>query len=338
MSLRRTCLLITLVLAGTTFETVPAAETGEPKTVYAIYWRGCEESCQGYRDYLAENMPGTQVIIRNADRIAERIPGYLDEARKLKPDLLLSWGTTVTLKTAGRLSDLDDPRFNHDIPQIFTIVADPVGSGIIESLDDTGRANLTGTLNRVPETVNINAMRTYLPSFQRLGLIYNSNEPNSVLKKQELEMLAPQMDIELVAMELALDANGAPLVEDIPVKMAQLKEEGVDFLYLGSSSFLNTQRDLFTSSAVENGIPVLSPYEHMVTESNALMSVSARYYQVGLLAGELTEKILKEGVSPGDLPVAPMKNFAYVVNMDVARRLNLFPSVGILQFAETVKN
>ena len=39
---------------------------------------------------------------------------------------------------------------------------------------------------------------------------------------------------------------------------------------------------------------------------------------------------------PGDIPVARMTQFAYVINMEVARKLNLYPPVRILQFAETV--
>lgn len=308
------------------------------KRIYAVYWRGCEESCLGYQDYLAANLPEAELIIRNADRNKERLPGFLAEARSLGVDLILSWGTTVTLGLAGPFSERHDPRYNQDIPQIFTIVADPVGAGIIQSLEHTGRSNLTGTINRVPESVNINAMRTYLPSFRRLGLIYNSNEPNSVLKRDELERLAPQMDIELIALALELDGQGMPKASDIPVKMAQLKQQSADFVYLGSSSFLNAQSALFTSSAVEHGLPVLSPYESLVSEADALMSVSARYYQVGWLAGQLTGQILKEGKVPGALPVARMTEFAYVVNMAVARKLRLFPSVDILRFAETVNN
>ncbi len=29
------------------------AEAPERQRVYAVYWRGCEESCQGFKDYLA---------------------------------------------------------------------------------------------------------------------------------------------------------------------------------------------------------------------------------------------------------------------------------------------
>ena len=41
--------------------------------------------------------------------------------------------------------------------------------------------------------------------------------------------------------------------------------------------------------SVANGIPVLSPYEELVTESQALMSVAARYHDVGLLAGTFAQ-------------------------------------------------
>jgi len=85
------------------------------------------------------------------------------------------------------------------------------------------------------------------------------------------------------------------------------------------------------------GIPILSPYESMVTDSHALLSVAARYDDVGRLAGQQAVRILAEGASPGDLPVLPVDQFAYVINMDAARRLNLMPPIEILQIAETVK-
>src|SRR3546814_12483734 len=66
------------------------------------------------------------------------------------------------------------------------------------------------------------------------------------------------------------------------------------------------------------------------------MSVAARYYDVGRLAGEQAEKILVDGISAGELPDAQMTNFAIVTNMDVARKLQLFPPIDLLQIAQTV--
>jgi putative ABC transport system substrate-binding protein len=315
----------------------PAAVAADSKKIYAVFWNGCEHLCRGFQDYIKENNIDAEFFIRDAMSDKSRIPGFLEEARELKVDLVLSWGTSVTLGIAGTIDDTDNPHFNNDIAQIFTVVSDPVGARIINSMEATGRTNITGTFNRVPETVNITTMRTYLPGFKRLGLLYNTNEPNSVIKFEELSKLAEEMNFELVAVKMGLDASGAPRVEDIPARMKILKQKEVDFIYLGSSSFLNKNADLFTGAAIELGIPVLSPYERMVRNSHALLSVAARYYDIGRLAGEQARKILVDGALPGDLPVVRMTDFAYVVNMTVARKLNLFPSVEILQVAETVQ-
>ncbi len=299
-------------------------------------WRGCEEACQGFQDYLTEAGLDADFILRDAGRDKGVIPGFLAEARAEQVDLILTWGTSVTRGIAGTLADLDDPAFNHDIAQVFTIVADPVGAGVIRSLEATGRPNLTGTFNRVPESVNIETIRAYHPGFAHLGLIYNTNEKNSVLKQAEIAALSTEMGFELTALDLPLGADGKPRVEDIAPKIAELKAAGVEFIYLGSSSFLRANRDAFTGAAVENGIPVLSPYERLVRDSQALISVAARYADVGRLAGMQAEKILAGGAAPGDLAVARMTDFAFVINMDVAKKLKLFPPLELLQIAETV--
>jgi putative ABC transport system substrate-binding protein len=39
---------------------------------------------------------------------------------------------------------------------------------------------------------------------------------------------------------------------------------------------------------------------------------------------------------PGDIPVAFIKDFAYLVNMRTAKAINRFPPVAIMQIAEIV--
>jgi putative ABC transport system substrate-binding protein len=324
-------IICSLVLCGQ----IAVAQSAE-KTIFAVFWRGCEEACWGFHDYLREKDLDVEIVIRDADRDKTKIPEFLEEARAMQADLILSWGTSVSLGIAGTLQDVGDPRFNDSIPQVFTVVADPVGVRLIESLDKTGRSNITGTYNRVPEAVNIDAMRAYLPSFKRLGLLYNADEPNSTRKMQELAYLAPELNFELVALELPLGDDGKPRAIDILDKMAVLREEGVDFVYLGSSSFLDLNRDVFTGSAVDNGIPVLSPYMRLVRDAEALLSVAAPYYEVGRLAARQAEKILVEGQQPGDIPIARMTEFAYTINMAVARQLDLLPPPSFLEIAETV--
>lgn len=313
------------------------AQAKKTFTIYMVMWRGCEEACNGFKEYIGKKGIDANLVIRNANRDKSKLPGFVEEARALHADLVVTWGTSVTRGVAGTLSDQGDSRFINDTPLVFMVVADPIGSKIIESYEKTGRDNITGTRNRVPESVNIMTIRSYYPAFKRLGILYNTNENNSVVKVKEVAALAKKMNFELVALELELGEDGKPKPESIPVRMADLRAAGVDFIYLGSSSFLDVHRDIFTKSAVDHGMPVLSPYERLVRDSHALMSIAARYQDVGVLAGRQAKSILVDGKKPGGLPVLSVDQYAYVVNMTTAKKLNMFPSVEILQFAETVE-
>jgi putative ABC transport system substrate-binding protein len=217
------------------------------------------------------------------------------------------------------------------------IVADPVGAKIIESYESSGRPHITGTRNRVPEEVQMKAIRAYR-DFKRIGLIYNTNEQNSVLNVKTMRSVAKKMQFELVEAALDLNESGKPTLESIQRKIAELKEKNVDFIYVGSSSFLMAHRDQFTSTALEMGMPVAAAYEAMAAKSNALLAVASRYYNVGKLAGYQAEQILVEKIAPGDIPIRSLSRFSYVINMRTAKRLKLFPPLSVLRYAEVIED
>ncbi|MES0207339.1 ABC transporter substrate-binding protein [Mesorhizobium sp. LNHC209A00] len=314
----------------------PRVEAAE-KTVVMITWLGCEDVCKGLKDSLAEKKIDVSFIVDDAGQDKSKLPGFVKDARERKADVVVTWGTKATLGMVGTLKDQDDKGLLNDIPVVFTVVSDPIGAGIIESYEKTGRANVTGTRNRVPESVNIKSIKRYLPTFDHLGLLFDRAEPNSVKKMEELATLSKKMMFKFDALPLPALADGTPDQAKLAETIAQLKAAGAQFVYLGSSTFLEKNADAFTAAAVDNGLPVLSPYEHLVSESQALMSVAARDYDVGKLAGEQVAKILTQGAKPGDMPVVAIEKFAYLVNMRVAKKLNLFPPVEFLQFVERVE-
>ena len=315
-----------------------SAQADERKTILAVMYEGCEYLCEGFKEAIAESGYPADVIVRDIDQDKDQLPSVVQEAREMRADLVLTFGTSVTLGIIGTLDDVGDDRFLSDIPVVFTVVADPFGTRIAESFERSGRPNVAGTFNRVPESVNIEVIRQYDPSFEKLGLLYHANERNSVIKKEELEALAPTLGIELVAIELDPGNPGAPDSATIPQRMAELRERGVKWMYLGSSSYLRKNGELYTSSAVENGIAIVSPYESLVREKQALLSIAARYRDIGKLAADQALEILRDGATPGDLPVVRATDFAYVVNMDVAQKLDRIPPFAFLQVAEAVSN
>ena len=301
--------------------------------IVMVTWRGCEEACRGFQDYLATGELDAQVILRDAGRDRELLPGFVEEINQLQPDLLVTWGTTVTL---GMIGTLDETASRvTDVPTVFMIVADPVGASIVESYERSGRPLVTGTRNRVPEETQMRVLADYRP-FDRIGLIYNTDELNAVLKAAEIHRVSAEQGFEVVERVLESDAEGSPLVDDIPRAVADIAAQGVDFLYVGSSSFLLANADLFTSAALEHGLPVATAYEAMVRDSHGLIALAAAYYNVGQLAGYQAEEILARGRAPGDLEVLGLNRFTVLVNIDTARQLDLYPPMLLLRYAEIV--
>jgi putative ABC transport system substrate-binding protein len=317
---------------------VPSANSKDhngPFRIYMVVWRGCEDACKGFQDYFREEGIDVRFIIRDAKRDKAKLPNFVREAKELKVDLVLTWGTSVTVGMIGALTDRNSERYITDIPVVFMIVADPIGAGIIETYESSGRKNITGTRNRAPEEVQMKAIRAYR-YFNHLGIIYNTNELNSVLNVKKIRQLAKTMRFELSEGPLDLDDKGKPIVESIPQKIKELKNKNVDFIYVGSSSFLMRNRDYLTTSAVEQGVPVVSAYDAMARKSHALLAVASRYYSVGKLAGHQAKNILINHVDPVDMPIIGLSRYSYVINMETARKLNLFPPIKVLRYAEVV--
>ncbi|MGF1703194.1 ABC transporter substrate-binding protein [Photobacterium makurazakiensis] len=315
--------------------TVTSSIAANSKTVYMVVWRGCEEACQGFKDYLTSNEYPVEVIVRDAGRDRSTLDFFLDEAKLISPDLVVTWGTSVTKALIGTRTEYGSETKLGQIPSLFMIVADPLGADIIAEKNKTGRPNVAGIRNRISEDVQIRAMREYLP-VNKIGVVYSNAELNSVLNTQKLKALAPEMNFEIVEALYALDEAGKPVPNQFEAKISELATAGVDVVYVGSSSYNLANSDRFTQAAIKHGLPVASAYDSMVTDSSALISVSNKYYRVGQLAANQAVKILFEGMTPGELPIAELSRYSMSINMAVARKMSLFPPIQLMRFANLV--
>lgn len=309
-------------------------DAGDTLEIFMVTFRGCEEACQGFLDYIASIRVDANITVRDADRDRGRLPDFVAEVNRVKPDLLVTWGTSVTLGMIGTIDGSTEAVVD-DIPTVFMIVADPLGAGIVESYEHSGRALVAGTRNRVPEETQMRALADYR-AFDRLGVIYNDNELNAVLKAEELRQVGAAQGFEVIERVLQNDDDGEPLVDDIPRAIADIASEEVDFLYVGSNSFILANADLFTTTALEHGLAVATAYEAMVRDSHALIALASAYYNVGQLAGFQAERILADGQRPGDLEVLGLDRFSVLINIETAKTLERYPPMLLMRYAEIV--
>ena len=315
-----------------------AMATGKPGPfhIYMAVWRGCEDACKGFQDYFRDNKIPATFTVRDAGRDKAKLAGFVQEARGLEADLVVTWGTSVTRIMLGPWDKPDPAKHVTKIPAVFMIVADPIGAKVVRDYDSSGRANVTGTRNRAPTAVQFKALQSY-KTFKRLGLIYNTNELNARLNAAQVRKTAGEMGLDLIEVKLPLGEDGKPSPDAIEAAVKEVADKKAEFLYMGSSSFLTKFRKPFTDAAIKYKLPVAAGTEVPVTKAGALMAIASRYYNVGQLAADQARRVLVDKVAPEKIRIQRLRHFSFIINMETAHKLKLYPPMEILRYAEVIK-
>ncbi|MBC7951882.1 MAG: ABC transporter substrate-binding protein [Rhodospirillaceae bacterium] len=308
-----------------------AEKKTKPFRIYMALYRGWEECAQGFKDYFTNQNIPVELIVRDAAQDKSKLPEFVAEAKSLGVDLVFTWGTTVTQEMLGTFDTVDPTKHITHIPAVFAIVSQPVGSKVVPSLKSSGR-NITGTSYLVPMETQANLIQSYHP-ITRLGMVYNPLEKNSLVAIDELTALGGQMNFTLTAVPVDV-VEGKPSVSSIPAKVAQVKQDGVDFLYIPPDTFLNVNRDTLTQAALDQMLPSFAAAENPVVNSKAMFGGVYRYYTVGQLTAYMAEQILVHKKAPADIPIEPPKRLTLIINMPVVRQLGFYPPMNLLGLAE----
>lgn len=289
-----------------------------------------------FRDYLKKrNLPVKIETVRFSGR-SEDGPVLVAQVRKAAPDLIYAWGTGTTLALAGTYNTAKPQDFIRDTPIVFTEVTDPVGSNLLEQLNPPGR-NVTGVSHLAPLAVQVNAIRTYRP-FTRLGYITNPKEPNTGLVLQALRKLGETMKFEVAEQVIPLDAQGNPDATALPALIQRIAAAKVDFLYIGPSTFLAfTHRDLVTQSALDAGLPTFCATESIVRKAKCLFGLFSNGNNIGRFAAYKAAQVLAEKKPVDKIPAETLQRFSLLINMPTAKRLELYPPLGLLNVAEVIE-
>ncbi|MDO8694305.1 MAG: ABC transporter substrate-binding protein [Sheuella sp.] len=328
------CLNISIALTAIFHGAVSAADI-KPFRITMVVFRGCEEACKGFTDYWKDRKIPIEIELLDVQTDVKKIPGFIAHVKKNKPDLLITWGTTVSLQMLGTMDNVDPAKHVTDIPALFMIASTPVGSGLVRSLAIPGR-NVSGTLYIVPVETQLNVARLYMP-YKRIGFLFNTTEDNSKVVIADLEAAQSKFNFELVSRKIPLNQAGKPDPATLTKLVNELADQKVDFLYFAPDTFLLLNRDTITKAAVARQLPVLATSESVVLESDALFGVVNRYYTVGQLTASKAEQVLVNKISPRDIPVVAPPSFSLIVNMRVATELERYPPIRVLKIAEIVR-
>jgi len=202
----------------------------------------------------------------------------------------------------------------HTIPIVFVHVADPVGSGFVESLARPG-GNVTGFANFQPTMGGkwFEKLHDLAPRVQSVGLVMHPEPPNFGYLRSA-EEAAASMKLNLVR----LDVHDGAEIERALATMASQPGSGL-IVAPNVVTFANSV--LIVALSARHRLPAIYPFAFFVREGG-LLSYGFDAVDQFRQGAIYVNKILR-GVEPADLPVQHPTTFELAINLRTAEAFGL---------------
>src|SRR3989442_8665966 len=189
--------LMATILLGSISSTYAQQLPKVPRIGFA-YSSGNPYSVEAFRQGLRDlgYVDGKNIVIeyRSAETKLDRIPGLVAELVQLKVDVLVSTAEPAIERAK---------QATKTIPIVMLATFDPVATGIVDSLARPG-GNITGisTLARELSSKRLELLKEAVPGISRVALLWNPNEPGTVISFKEYETAARALKIPLQSLEV----------------------------------------------------------------------------------------------------------------------------------------
>lgn len=198
-----------------------------------------------------------------------------------------------------------------DIPVIFSAITDPVGSGLVTTLDH-GDGNVTGLSDKTDILTHI-TLFAKVANIKTLGYIYTSSEANSASSKAEVEAACATLGIKLISQSINNSSE---------VKQATSAIIGrIDGIYLTTDNTVFSALPALVEVAISHKKPIFSSDVTSALEGGCLMASGFDYYKAGRATGVIVADILG-GKAPTDIPVKFLTDPSetdFLIDMDTAK-------------------
>lgn len=249
------------------------------------------------------------------------------EERSVAGDLARSkLDTLVVFNTGAARAALDA---STTVPVVF-ISGEPVATGLAVSLAKPGR-NATGV--SVVSTELFPKRLEYLhwvaPRARRIAFFTNSANPAVPSAHEATQKAARALGLKL----LTFDARNE---NELDVALRELRRGGVDGIIVAGDSLFFSNRSKIVDGIARSKRPAIFPWVHDCYRA-VLMCYGPDMREVGRKMAGYVDRILK-GSKPADLPIEQISNYQLVINLRVAKELELnVPNDLLLRADEVIR-
>lgn len=200
------------------------------------------------------------------------------------------------------------------IPVVFSAVSDPVGNGVVESLEAPG-ANITGTSDYLDTNAIMDLIFAADPDADKIGLLYDVGQDSSTTPIAHAREYLESKGIEVV------ERTGTT-TDEVMLAVQALVSDGVDAVFTPTDNTIMTAELAIYETFANAGIPHYTGADSFAL-NGAFLGYGVDYANLGVETANMVAEILVDGADPATTPVMTFDNGTATVNTETCAALGL---------------
>ncbi len=283
--------------------------TAQPVLGYVAAKNANPKRLDVFRQGLAElgYIEGRSIRIEYREAVLDgEYHAVMQELVDRKVEMILAANVAATVAAAKATTS---------IPVVMLAVFDPVGTGVVNSLERPG-TNVTGTTMYAPQLIaeRLALLKRIVPDLDKVSIVLNGNNRNNAAQFELLQAQARPFGIQVQALDVRKP-------EDVEHAFDEAVAFGAKAITNAVDTFINSRRFALADGAARRKLPfVYSDIEYVL--AGGLMALGPGHYEGYYDAAKYVDKILR-GANPADLAIAGPTQFTMSANRGALKQLGI---------------
>jgi putative ABC transport system substrate-binding protein len=252
------------------------------------------------------------------DHAGATLSGIINDLVHAKVEIIVIGGSAAIRSAQG---------ITRTIPIVMSAAADPLASGLVESLARPG-GNTTGVAFMSAELTvkRLELLKEILPETTRVGVLRNPDNPAHLSIMTSAELATVPLGLTL----RSFDVRGSDQLES---NFAEMKSWPADAVVVLDDSVFISERAAIAAQAKSKRLAMICGIRELI--EGCLLSYAANIGDMYFRSASYVDRILK-GAKPGDLPVQQPVTFDLLINLKIAKAFGLTVPPSLLARANEV--
>lgn len=248
-----------------------------------------------------------EVMYDNCNADANVLAQIVSNFQADNVDLMIGVATPVAIQMQSATDGTD-------LPVIFSAVSDPVGAGLVASMDQPG-SNITGTSDALNTDAIMNIILANNPDTKTVALLYDAGQDSSTKAIADAKAFMEGKGVKVVEYT-------ATSVDETKLAVDSLIADGVDAVFTPTDNTIMTAELSIYEALAEAGIPHFCGADSFAL-NGAFLGFGVDYAALGVKTADMAADVLLNNLNVAEVPVVTFDNGAATINTDTCAAMGV---------------